>query len=169
MKILIISDSHDNYEKLRKSISLGNDAGCEVLLHAGDFVSPPGIIYLKDFNGEVNMVWGNCEGEKLGIMNKINEYENITMHGDVMEKEFDGLKFYMNHYPDITENACLSGKYNVCIHGHTHIYKEEKFENGAILLNPGEIHGYKTGTHTAIIFDTKKQKVEKINLSGTQF
>ncbi len=164
MKILIISDSHDNYDKLREAVSLGNEKGCEVLLHVGDFVSPPGVEYLKDFNGDVHMVWGNCEGEKIGMMKKISESGNITMHGNTMEEEFGGLKFYMNHYPDISENASLSGKYDICIYGHTHIYRVEKLENGALLLNPGEIHGYKTGTHTAMIFDTETKEVERVSL-----
>ncbi len=164
MKILIMSDSHDNYDKMREAISVGNDAGCEILLHAGDFVSPPGIEFLKDFDGSVHIVWGNNEGEKVGILTQISKHDNITMHGDAMEQNFGGLDFYMNHYPDIVRNAALTGKYDVCIHGHDHIYNEEKISNKTILLNPGEIHGYKTGTHTAMIFDTETRGVERIDL-----
>ncbi len=164
MKILIVSDSHDNYGKLQEAISVGNEAGCGVMLHAGDFVSPLGIDFLKDFGGEVHMVFGNCEGEKVRMISKIAKYENITMHGDVMEKEFAGLKFYMNHYPDIVKNASLTNKYHICIHGHSHIYNEEKISEKTTILNPGEIQGYKTGMYTCMIFDTKTKKVEKINL-----
>ena len=110
------------------------------------------------------MVWGNNEGEKVGMMAKISESKNITMHGDVMEKEFGGLYFYMNHYPDIVRNAALTGKYDVCIYGHDHIYNEEKVSGKTIILNSGEIHGYKTGTHTAIIFNTITREVQKLNL-----
>ena len=162
MKILIVSDSHDNYDKLREAITSGNKAGCEVMLHAGDFVSPPGIDFVKDFNGEVHMVWGNNEGEKIGMMAKIAKHENITMHGNVMEIEFDGFKFYMNHYPDIVKNASLTNQYHVCIHDH--IYNEEKISEKTTVLNPGEIHGYKTGTHTCMIFDTQTKVAERINL-----
>jgi putative phosphoesterase len=164
MNILIVSDSHDNYEKLQRAISIGNSAGCDVMLHAGDFVSPPGVEWLKDFGGKVHMVWGNNEGEKVGFIKKISEYKNIIMHGDVMEQEFGGLKFYMNHYPDIAENAALTNKYDVCIFGHTHVYSEKNIQNKTILLNPGEVHGYKTGISTCIIFDTDTKTIKKINL-----
>ncbi len=164
MKILIVSDSHDNNEKLSTAISVGNDAKCEVMLHAGDFISPPTLDNLKSFNGNVYLVWGNNEGEKVGFISKIEKMENTEMVGDVMEKEFGGLKFYMNHYPDIVLNAALTGKYDVHIYGHNHIYHEETISNGAILLNPGEVHGNKTGISTCMIFDTETKKVEKIIL-----
>lgn len=164
MKILIVSDTHDNEEKLSTAISVGNNAGCEIMLHAGDFVSPPTLDNLKSFNGNVYLVWGNNEGEKVGFMSKIAKMENTEMIGDVMEKEFGGLKFYMNHYPDIVLNAGLTGKYDVCIYGDDHIYHEETMSNGTILLNPGEVHGNKTGISTCMIFDTETKKAEKIIL-----
>lgn len=162
MKILIVSDSHDNNGKLQGAISAGNNAGCDVMLHAGDFVSPPTLDNPGSFNGKVYLVWGNNEGEKVGFVNKIAQMENVEMTGDVMEKEFGGLKFYMNHYPDIVENAALTGKYDVCIYGHTHVYNEEVVSNGTILLNPGEVHGNKTGVSTCMIFDTETKKTEKV-------
>jgi len=164
MKILIVSDSHDNDEKLSRAISAGNDAGCEVMLHAGDFVSPPTLDNLKSFEGKVYLVWGNNEGEKVGFIAKVAQLENTEMVGNVMEKEFNGLKFYMNHYPEIVENAALTGKYDVCIYGHDHIYHEEIISNGTLLLNPGEVHGNKTGVSTCMIFNTETKKVEKVIL-----
>ncbi len=164
MKILIASDSHDNNEKLSGAVAIGNDFGCEVMLHAGDFVSPPTLDNLKSFNGKVYLVWGNNEGEKVGFVAKVAQLSNTEMAGDVMEKEFGGLKFYMNHYPDIAENAGLTGKYDVCIYGHTHLYNEETISNGTLFLNPGEVHGNKTGVSTCIIFDTETKKVEKVIL-----
>ncbi len=164
MKILIVSDSHDNDEKLSAAVSVGNEAGCEVMLHAGDLVSPPTLDNFKDFKGKVYLVWGNNEGEKVGFIAKVVQLNNTEMTGNVMEKEFGGLKFYMNHYPDIVENASLTGKYDVCIYGHDHIYREEIISNGTLLLNPGEVHGNKTGVSTCMIFDTKTKKVEKVIL-----
>ncbi len=134
------------------------------MLHSGDFVSPPTLDNLKNFNGKVYLVWGNNEGEKVGFMDKVEQLENTEMVGNVMEKEFGGLKFYMNHYPDIVRNAALTAKYDVCIYGHTHTYNEETISNGILLLNSGEVHGNKTGVSTCMIFDTKTRKLEKIIL-----
>ncbi len=162
MKILIVSDSHDNNKKLLSAILVGNEAVCEVMLHAGDFVSPPTLDNLKRFNGKVYLVWGNNEGEKVGFMNKISLLKNTEMVGNVMESEFGGLKFYMNHYPDIVMNAALTGKYDVCVYGHDHVYHEEVISNRTLLLNPGEVHGNKTGVSTCMIFNTETKETQKI-------
>jgi predicted phosphodiesterase len=66
MKILIISDSHDAWAKIEKAIAIGNENNCQVLLHAGDFVTPAGVKLLAKFKGEVHIVWGNNEGEREG-------------------------------------------------------------------------------------------------------
>ncbi len=161
MKILIVSDTHDNYKRFANAVDAGNAAGCEVMLHAGDFVSPPTLEVLEDFKGKVYLVWGNNEGEKIGFMKRIEKMSNVEHCGDVMEKEIDRLKFYMNHFPDIVENAALSGKYDVCVYGHTHLYDKRTLENGTLVLNPGEVHGNKTGVPTCMIFDTATKTVER--------
>ncbi|MEO5351466.1 MAG: metallophosphoesterase family protein, partial [Magnetococcus sp. YQC-3] len=89
--------------------------------------------------------------------------KNIEMCGDVFEAEIDGLKVFMNHYPRFVELAAKSGEFDLCIHGHTHIYREEKIGN-TILINPGEIQGFKTGIATFVIFDTVKKTLEKVLL-----
>jgi hypothetical protein len=169
MKILITSDSHDRWDYLGKAVKKGTEAGCEVMLFAGDLVTPSGIKTLEEFPGEVHMILGNNEGEIVGLTRIVDTKPNIILHHDfgesTMELEIDGLKFYMNHYPSYVLNAAKTGKYDVCIYGHDHEYHEEKLENGTLLLNPGEITINKTGTSTCMLFDTKTKSVEKIILS----
>lgn len=161
MKIAIMSDSHDNWENLASAIKVANENGCETLMHAGDLIAPPGVAILEQFNGKVYFVWGNNEGEKLGMTRLIDKSDKITLEGDICEIEIDKLKIFMNHYPRNTELAALSGQFDLCIHGHTHIYREDKFGD-TILVNPGEIQGYRTGTSTFIIFDTTDKSVRKV-------
>lgn len=40
MKIGILSDSHDNMPKLARAVELFNEEKVELVLHAGDLVSP---------------------------------------------------------------------------------------------------------------------------------
>jgi putative phosphoesterase len=150
---------------LSAAVTAGNEHGCGALLHAGDFISPPGIQVLAEFAGDIHIVWGNCDGEKVGMLRRLGELPRATHHGDVMECEIGGLRFYMNHYPGIAENAALSGKYDVVVFGHTHEYHEDHTANGTILLNPGEIQGYRTGTSSVSIFDTESRHVTRIDLT----
>lgn len=165
MKVLITSDSHDRWDHLTTAVEKGNEAGCEVMLFAGDFISPPGLSILGMFKGDVHFIWGNNEGEKVGLTRKIDAMENVTLHGDVFEEEMGGLKFYMNHYPEIVRNAAESGKYDVCVYGHDHTYHEETLENNTVLLNPGEVQGFASGTPTCMVFDTATKEVTKIELA----
>lgn len=169
MKILIVSDSHDNWQNLDRAVAIGNELGCEVMLHAGDFVTPVGMRLLDQFKGQMHLVWGNNEGEKEGWRVGISKREHIMHHEDTMEIEFDGLKFYMNHYPDLVHATAGAGAYDVCIYGHDHIYYDETLSNNTRLLNPGEIAGNKTGTATCMIFDTETKKAEKVVVAKDQY
>jgi len=168
MKILIASDSHDNWEKLERAVLLGNEHGCEIFLFAGDLISPPGIEILKKSNGHVHLVLGNNEGELVALARWADAAENVTLHGNLnggtMEAEFGGLRFYMNHYPLNAEHAALSGKYDVVVFGHTHEYHEDHRTNGTLLINPGEVQGHRTGTSSVVLFDTDSRHCERIDL-----
>ena len=126
MKIAIMSDSHDRWDHLAKAIDLANEAGCEFLLFAGDLIAPPGIQILEKFGGKVKFVWGNNEGEKVGIAKKMDASKKIEMCGDVFEGKVDGVKVFMNHYPRFVELAAKSREFDLCVFGHTHDYMEEK-------------------------------------------
>lgn len=158
-----MSDSHDRWDNLEKAIALANDAGCELLLFAGDFISPPGLPVLEQFNGPVKFVWGNNEGERVALTRKMDASAKIKLCGDVYEDTIDGIRVFMNHYPRQSELAAQSGAFDLCIFGHTHEYHEEQIGQ-TLLINPGEIQGYSTGQSTFIIFDTTTKTVEKMTV-----
>lgn len=158
-----MSDSHDNWKALEQAIDIANDGGCTTLLHAGDLIAPPGIAVLDKFNGDIKFVWGNNEAERVGITRMMDANKKFEMCGDIFEGEIYGIKIFMNHYPKIGELAAKSGNYDLCIYGHTHEYFEGKVGE-TILVNPGEIQGYKTGTSSFIVFDTESKEVKKITL-----
>lgn len=138
------------------------------MLFAGDFMSPGGVKILEEFDGLVHFVLGNNDGELVGLTRLLDASKNITLHykfgQSTLKETIGGLTFYMSHYPDFAKNASLSGNYQVCVYGHDHIYNEETLDNGTILLNPGELQGYKTGIATCMIFNTETMIAEKIEL-----
>ncbi len=158
-----MSDSHDNWINLEKAVLISNEQKCEFLLFAGDLIAPPQLAILEKFNGKVKFVWGNNEAERMGLTRMIDASEKIELCGDIFEGEIDGTKIFMDHYPRVAELAAKSGEFDLCIYGHTHIYGEDKVGN-AVLINPGEVQGYKTGKPSFVIFDTEKNSVSKIDL-----
>lgn len=163
MKVAIVSDSHDHWQNLKQAIAGANQAGCTALLHAGDLIAPMGVQMLAEFRGQVHYVWGNNEGEKLGISRAIDKLPNVILHGREMSLELDERKIYMNHYPHISQMAAATGEYDVAIYGHDHLYFEEKKDH-TLLLNPGELCGYRTKQATFMMLDLKTLQVEKHSL-----
>lgn len=161
MKIAIMSDSHDRWDYLEKAIEIAHEKGCELLLFAGDLIAPPGLAVLEQFKGKVKFVWGNNEAERVGMTRKMDTSKKIVLCGDVYEETVDGVRIFMNHYPRFVELAARSGEFDLCIFGHTHEYHDEMVGD-CLLVNPGEIQGYKTGTTTFIVFDTITKRAEKI-------
>jgi uncharacterized protein len=154
MNIAIMSDSHDHWTHLIAAIELANEAGCELLLFAGDLIAPPGIEVLEQFAGQVKFVWGNNEHERVGMTRKMDASGKIELCGDIYEDTVDGVRIFMNHYPRFSELAAKSGEFDLAIFGHTHDYSVEKIAD-CWLINPGEIQGYKTGQPGFVLFDTK--------------
>jgi putative phosphoesterase len=163
MKFAIVSDSHDNWPLLQKAVSIANEKGCEVLLHAGDLIAPPGISVLGKFNGNVHYVFGNNEGEKVGISRAVDASLNVKLHGNTMSEDFFGYKVFMNHYPLVSELAYKTGEYDLVVYGHDHTYHVEKNDK-TILINPGEACGYKTGMATMSFFESQVYAIGLFNI-----
>ncbi|MBD3366229.1 YfcE family phosphodiesterase [candidate division WWE3 bacterium] len=160
MKIAIMSDSHDDWINLEKAVTIANERGCTHLLFAGDLIAPTGISILGKFKGEVKFVWGNNEGERVGLTRKMDASEKIELCGDVYEDTIGEVRVFMTHKPRIAELAAKSDEFDLCIHGHTHAFRNEEV-NGAILMNPGGIKG---SNSSFAIFDLETREVQQIAL-----
>jgi putative phosphoesterase len=168
MKIAILGDSHDHYENLQKAVAAANEHQCELMLHTGDLGAPKNSInILQQFSGQIKMVLGNNDHEIVGIMRQCFELDNFELiktsrGGDSYEDTIDGVRIFMHHYPRIAELAAASGEFDLCIHGHTHEYREEMIGE-TLLLNPAAILAEKEPP-TIAIFDTANQSAEKLVL-----
>jgi putative phosphoesterase len=149
----VMSDSHDNVTQVRKAVALFKDAGCDLVLHAGDVVAPFAARELAALTCPVKAVFGNCDGEKQGLemaFEKFGEIQDAPLLFD-----HGGRRILIVHYHFSVATYASSGKYDIIIFGHTHkpdIRKEAK----ALLLNPGEVGGWLTGKSTAALLDSEK-------------
>jgi putative phosphoesterase len=153
MRLAILSDIHDNIWKLEAA--LPHLAGVEAVLFCGDLCSPFTLDRLARGSAgrPVHVVWGNNEGDVRLMVKLIAATGNVTLHGQLAELEFDGLRVAVNHYPEIARRLAESGAYDLVCYGHDHTAHEERLSNGATLLNPGEVMGLQ-GPSTLALFDT---------------
>jgi len=158
MKIAILGDSHDQYDNLQKAVNVANTHKCELMLHTGDLGAPKNsIAILEKFNGSIKMILGNNDHEIVGLMKNTFSDNNFELTkdmqaGDAYEEEVSGIKIFMHHYPRIAELAALSGEFDLCIHGHTHRYRNDTIGD-TLLINPGSVIGEKEPA-SLVIFDT---------------
>ena len=115
MKILLVSDSHNDYASLdRLAASYPN---MDLYLHAGD--SEQDEWSLKPFIS----VRGNCD---------YYDFPNFL----VIPSPVGNI--YVQHYPHVSKSVISEHNAKIVIHGHTHTRRLEKI-NGILYVNPGAI------------------------------
>jgi putative phosphoesterase len=157
----IMADSHDNLHAVKKAAQFFNDAGCELVIHAGDFVAPFAARELENLDCPVKAVFGNCDGEKKGLEKAVASF------GEVKEAPFpfthNNRQFIVTHVLASIDAHIASRKYDVIIYAHTH--KPEVRKEGKILIvNPGETGGWVSGKGTVALLDTETLSAEIIPL-----
>ncbi len=162
MLIGIISDTHDNVEKSKAAVKLFREAKVEHVIHAGDIVAPFTAKVFADLGCPFTAVFGNNDGEKVGVEHVIQSFGGTIATGHT-PVELGGLRFMIMHEPWGLKEIASSGEYDVVIYGHTH-KKEEKKAGKTLVLNPGEGGGHLTGEATCVLFDTETRKVKWVTL-----
>ncbi|MFX1337331.1 MAG: metallophosphoesterase [Promethearchaeota archaeon] len=168
MKLAVISDTHDHKDNILKAVSIMNERNVDALIHCGDYVAP---FVKRWFDGlKTNIkknfygVWGNNDGERVFLMQNLGQICNIV--GMEINNDFDGRRVFAAHMPtqETIDALANSKKYDIILSGHTHAVVNKKYENGVLVINPGEACGYLSGKATFAIIDTDKMIAEIIEL-----
>ena len=116
MKILLVSDSHSNYEALERLYKMYPIM--DLYLHAGD--SEQDEWSLKPFIS----VRGNCD--------HYYDFQNFL----VIPSPYGNI--YVQHTPYVSKSVINEHNAKIVIHGHTHTRRNEVV-NGILFVNPGAI------------------------------
>ena len=157
----ILSDSHDNLTALKRAVQVFKDAGCILIIHAGDFVAPFAARELGAAGCPVKAVFGNCDGEKLGLRGAVEPFGLVQEAPLPFESE--GLRFAVVHLNAPVGALAAAKAYDVIVYGHTH--KPEVRKAGkTLIVNPGETGGWTTGKSTVALFDPKTAEAQIIGV-----
>ena len=163
MKIGLISDTHDNIQNILKAVREFNGNHVDVVIHAGDFVSPIAVESLAGV--KLVGVLGNNDTDIPGLTSTFNRIHG-ELKGEIFESVYDGMKFAVYHGTNLAKKDQLikSGKYDVFIYGHTH-RKDNRYIGTTRVINPGTAKGWFFGLFATIaVFDTSSRNLEFINL-----
>ena len=149
MKLGIMSDSHDNLPLITRAVEIFNNEEVEMVLHAGDFVSPFTADILKGLKAQFVGVFGNNDGDKLFLRRKFDDIGMI--HEDYLETLLDNKNIALMHQPKFLEALAASSKYDLIVYGYTH---EIDIRTGTpLIVNPGECGGWLTGSGTIVVVE----------------
>jgi putative phosphoesterase len=139
MLIGIFADAHDHVDNVRHAVAEFNRADCDLVIFAGDFVSPIVIPPLRKLNCPVLACYGDNEGNQIGIAGGMR-IVGIVGHPPFGFETPDGLRILLTHSLD-----SLRGQTEGCdvvISAHSHRSGISQDESGCLFINPGETSGW---------------------------
>jgi putative phosphoesterase len=165
MLIGILSDTHDRLPMVDAAVEKLNEARVDLVLHAGDYVAPFVIPRLGALTAEFIGVLGNNDGDPDHLRRRCSEYPHMEIRGTFTEIREEDLDIALLHGTDpvLLQALIRSGAFDIIVHGHTHqagISRHGK----TLVINPGEVCGYLTGTSTIALLDTGTAEARLISL-----
>jgi len=168
LKIGVISDTHDHMDNISKAVSILNQRNVDALIHCGDYVSPFTFRAFDNLNEKIKAnfygIWGNNDGDRVFLKENLGQICNLV--GLELISEFDGKKVFAAHMPneEIVDSIAKSGNFDIVLFGHTHSIMNKLYDNGVLVVNPGEACGYLSDKATFAIVDTNKMEAEIIEI-----
>jgi hypothetical protein len=171
MLVGIMSDTHDYLPLVDKAVKKFIDEKVELVLHAGDYVSPFVIPHFKPFKGRFIGVFGNNDGDHEFLKRRFKEF-GLEIRGVFAEVKIDGLRIALLHGgepggppgpSELLRSLISSECYDVVIHGHVHDAKAYR-QGKTLIINPGEVCGYLTEKSSIAVLNTKTMDVKIIQL-----
>ena len=151
MKVLIISDIHDDFESTKKAIQNHN---FDYLILLGDLGYYNNQVFdlLNIFKDKIISVKGNND-----IYNDLTQFDNTKLYQTI---NIDNKTWFLTHghiYNEYTDTD-----YDIYLQGHTHIPRVEKKDN-KIYLNPGSIGLPRNGVKTYIYYEDNTFYLENLD------
>lgn len=149
MRLLIVSDTHRDYNTLDKAIL--EQPRAEVVIHLGDGADDVDIVKAKYQDKMFIQVKGNCDfNSELPIYRNfiIENTKFFITHGHMYNAKFDINRMCM---------AARENNADILLFGHTHI-PFETYEEKLHIMNPGSLTGI-YGTYG--IIDIEKNGIVK--------
>ncbi|HDY74176.1 MAG TPA: YfcE family phosphodiesterase, partial [Euryarchaeota archaeon] len=95
MLLGIIADTHDNLGAIDAALEIFRDQGVELVIHAGDLISPFAAAKFSDYQGRFKAVFGNNDGERRGLSKIVQGFGGVI--DDFIEFEVGGRRIAVYH------------------------------------------------------------------------
>lgn len=152
----IISDTHDNLPVIEKAVELFNSKEVDLVLHAGDFVSPFTARAFNSLKAPLKAVFGNNDGDPVTIIKFFGD--GAEFYAGWIRINHKGKVIYLTHCPlPQPPSDC-----DLYVYGHTHQSVLEK--GSCLIINPGECGGWLSNRPTIAMADLDTGEADIIAL-----
>ena len=140
MKIGIISDTHDQLERIQKAIDFFNREAVDKVYHLGDWCSPFSVAVFSELKCPIIGIFGNNDADIFKHLSV--KPQNLTLQDRVYVDHVMGRKIVLFHGDPMENVTALvnSGAYDAVLHGHNHVANISR-HNNLTLINPGSLVG----------------------------
>lgn len=160
MKILIISDSHDNIVRLKHVVGFAKEIKAGAIIHCGDWSSQDAVNTMENLGSRAYGVLGNADIDPQ-IVASLRKAK-IKFNSDFLKLELGGRKIGVCHYPGRLKDAIESQEYNALFCGHIHSKHKETYGK-TLVVRPGALG--RTPSPSFAIYDTEKNNVKFLDLA----
>ncbi|MBN2126480.1 MAG: metallophosphoesterase, partial [Deltaproteobacteria bacterium] len=143
----------------QRAVEIFNREGVDLVLHAGDFVSPFAVRPLSALKCGFIGVWGNNDGDRIMLSKAARER---IVPSPCLE-ELGGRRILLAHDLETLDSLVASRDYFLIVYGHTHKPDIRK-QGETLVVNPGECGGWLYGRSTIALADLEKQTAELIEM-----
>jgi len=165
MIVGLLSDTHDRLPLIDEAVKRLNEMNVELVLHAGDYISPFVASNFKQLKAPLIRVFGNNDGDREVLKKKFAEF-GADIRGRFAFVNVDGLRVALLHgdETDLLRSLLELESHDVLVSGHTHVAKTYR-KGRTLVINPGEACGYLSGKPTISILYTETLDVKTIQLN----
>ena len=157
----IIADTHDNRTAIQKAVALFNQRGTGLVIHAGDMISPFCRLDFEDLVCSMQLVFGNNDGERIGLHAAFQSKGTIQNGPHFFE--YEGKRFLVIHEDECVDRFQSLNSIDVVVYGHTHV--PDIRMGPPLVINPGEAGGWVNGRSTVAVLDLKTMQAEIISIA----
>ncbi len=129
MKIMVVSDTHKNFQALKNAVDKNKDM--DLMIHLGDGEHEFGDV--RSLNPTIPMIYigGNVDFGTHRMTHVVDAkgVKIFCTHGHLYNVH-DGLDLLVQ---EAKKNGC-----KIALYGHTHLYRTE-IVNGVFVMNPGSL------------------------------
>ncbi|QDT64918.1 metallophosphoesterase [Calycomorphotria hydatis] len=161
MLIGVMADTHDHLDYLRKAVDAFANWNVDLVIMAGDFVSPFVIPVLRGLPCRLIGCFGDNDANEIALAGGVRTFGSLGP-APLCGMTRDGTRILISHKLEDIRND--PGQYDLIVWAHTHKASLTKDRNGRLLVNPGEACGWVFGKPTIAVVDTEAKSAELIDL-----